>query len=80
MHDEEILNKKQLAALLHVSERTIERWITEARIPYVRLPQRGAWSEIRFLRSNILAWLRKHEVKPSKLFRSYEKEKNETEE
>ena len=80
MHEEEVLNKKQLAAMLHISERTIERWITEARIPYIRLPQRGAWSEIRFLRSNILAWLRKHEVRQSKIFRSHGKEKNEAEE
>jgi excisionase family DNA binding protein len=80
MHEEEILNKKQLAAMLHISERTIERWITEARIPYVRLPRRGAWSEIRFLRSNILTWLTKHEVKPSKFFRSHGKDKNEPEE
>lgn len=80
MHEEEVLNKKQLAALLHVSERTIERWITEARIPYIRLPQRGACSEIRFLRSNILVWLRKHEVRQSKFFRSHGKEKNEAEE
>ena len=79
MHEEEVLNKKQLAEMLHVSERTIERWITEARIPYIRLPQRGAWSEIRFLRSNVLTWLRKHEVKPSKFFRSPGKEENDAE-
>lgn len=80
MQEEEVLNKKQLAEMLHVSERTIERWILEARVPYIRLPQRGAWSEIRFLRSNILAWLRKQEVRPSKFFRLYEKEKNEAKE
>jgi len=67
---DEVMDKKELAQMLRISERTIERWISECRIPYVRLPKRGAWSEIRFLKSNILAWLKRNEVKPSKYFRS----------
>jgi excisionase family DNA binding protein len=61
----EILDKKQLSDMLGVSERTIERWVAEGLIPYIRLPKRGAWAEIRFMRSNILKWLMRKEVKPS---------------
>jgi excisionase family DNA binding protein len=69
---DEIMDKKQLSEMLHISERTIERWIVESRIPHVRLPQRGARSEVRFLRSTILAWLKKTEVKPARYFRTSE--------
>lgn len=61
----EILDKKQLSDLLGVSERTIERWVAEGLIPYIRLPKRGAWAEIRFMRSNVLKWLIRKEVKPN---------------
>jgi excisionase family DNA binding protein len=64
----EILDKKQLAQLLGISERTIERWVIERRIPYVPLPQRGSRSEVRFLKSTILSWLKKTEVKPARCF------------
>ena len=61
----EILDKKQVADLLRVSERTVERWVAEGRIPYIKLPQRGAWAEIRFMKSNILKWLIRKEVRPN---------------
>jgi excisionase family DNA binding protein len=61
----EILDKKQLSDLLGVSERTIERWVAEGRIPYIRLPKRGAWAEVRFMKSNIIKWLIRKEVKPN---------------
>jgi excisionase family DNA binding protein len=60
----DILTKRDLADLLQVSERTVERWMSEGSIPYVPLPKRGAWSEARFLRSEIVEWMRKRTVKP----------------
>src|SRR5437879_1283835 len=45
----DILTKRDVAELLQVSERTVERWMSEGSIPYVPLPKRGAWSEARFL-------------------------------
>jgi phage terminase Nu1 subunit (DNA packaging protein) len=74
---EEVLDKRQLSEMLHVSERTVERWITESRIPYIRLPKRGAWSEIRFLKSTILIWLKKSEHKvTNKLAKEVEREED----
>jgi excisionase family DNA binding protein len=64
MTSSDILTKRDVAELLQVSERTVERWISEGSIPYVPLPKRGAWSEARFLRSEIVEWMRKRTVKP----------------
>lgn len=64
MSSGDILTKRELAELLQVSERTVERWMSEGSIPYVPLPKRGAWSEARFLRSEIVEWMRKRTVKP----------------
>ena len=77
---DEIMNKKQLSEMLLVSERTIERWIVERRIPHVRLPQRGARSEIRFLKSTILSWLKRTEVKPVSKYTSYANDKEDNHE
>jgi excisionase family DNA binding protein len=63
----DILTKHDVAALLQVSERTVERWMSEGMIPYVPLPKRGAWSEARFLRSEIVDWMRKRTVKAIRL-------------
>ena len=52
MSSGDILTKCDVAELLQVSERTVERWMAEGSIPYTPLPKRGAWSEARFLRSN----------------------------
>ena len=59
----DILTKRDVAELLQVSERTVERWMSEGSIPFVPLPKRGAWSEARFLRSEIVDWMRKRTVK-----------------
>lgn len=64
LEEDEILTKEQLAELLHVSKRTIERWVEEAKIPYIRLPRRGSKCNVRFLRSNIFRWLKRNEQKP----------------
>ena len=60
----EILDYKAAAAYLRVSERTLERWTMERRIPFIRLPRRGSWSGVRFLRSDLDAWLRRQTVRP----------------
>ena len=60
----DILTKRDVAELLQVSERTVERWMSEGSIPYTPLPKRGAWSEARFLRLEIVEWMRKRTVRP----------------
>ena len=67
MSSGDILTKREIAELLQVSERTVERWMSEGSIPYVPLPKRGAWSEARFLRSEIVEWMRKRTVKAIRL-------------
>lgn len=64
MTEDEVLTKEELAELLQVSKRTVERWVEESRIPFIRLPRRGSKSNVRFLKSNVLQWLRKCENKP----------------
>lgn len=63
MSNSDVLTKRDVAELLQVSERTVERWMAEGSIPYVPLPKRGAWSEARFLRAEIVEWMRKRMVK-----------------
>lgn len=61
--DQDVLTYREAAAVLKVSARTLERWTREGRVPYIRLPQRGAWSGIRFSRAQLQQWLRKRTVK-----------------
>lgn len=61
--DEDVLTYQEAAALLKVSPRTLERWTREGLVPYIRLPQRGAWSGIRFSRGQLQLWLRQRTVK-----------------
>ena len=65
---DEVLTKSELAEFLDVSERTIERWVQERTIPFIVLPQRGSRSNIRFLKSTIVSWLKKNERKASNRF------------
>ncbi|MCZ2078722.1 MAG: helix-turn-helix domain-containing protein [Bryobacterales bacterium] len=58
------MNSKDAAALLGVSPRTLERYVAEAQIPYIRLPQRGERAPIRFSRLQLRKWLEQHTVKP----------------
>lgn len=60
---EEILTYKEAAHLLKISARTLERWTREGRIPYIRLPERGSWSGVRFSRNQLLRWLRQRTVR-----------------
>ncbi len=60
---EEVLTYGEAAQLLKVSARTLERWTREGLVPYIRLPQRGRWSGVRFSRNQLLRWLRQRTVK-----------------
>lgn len=74
MTEEEVLTKEQLAELLHVSKRTVERWITECSVPFIKLPERGSKTNVRFLKSNVLQWLKKKEKRPLGKFKYEETE------
>jgi excisionase family DNA binding protein len=54
----EILDKHGAALFLGFSSRTLDTWIQKKRIPYVKLPG----GSIRFRRSQLIAFLEKHEV------------------
>ena len=54
-----LLSKRELAAILSVSERTIENWLAEKRIPRLRLSARLT----RFSLSKVEAALNRYEVK-----------------
>ena len=43
MSSGDILTKCDVAELLQVSERTVERWMAEGSLPYSPLPKRGVW-------------------------------------
>lgn len=62
--DDVVLNYREAAKFLGVSERTIERYVRESRIPHVRFPQRGERrTVVRFLRSQLLQWLKQRTVR-----------------
>ena len=64
--NEQVMTYKETAHFLGISERTLERYVCEARIPYVQLPRRGSWAGVRFLRSQLLSWLAERTVKASR--------------
>jgi excisionase family DNA binding protein len=41
----ELLSYPEAARFLSVSERTLQRWVCERRIPFVQLPQRGSYQD-----------------------------------
>jgi excisionase family DNA binding protein len=61
--DEQVLTYREAAQVLKVSARTLERWTREGLVPYIRLPQRGRWSGVRFSRNQLLRWLRHRTVR-----------------
>ena len=61
--EEEVLTYHEAALLLKLSARTLERWTREGLVPYIRLPQRGRWSGVRFSRNQLLRWLRQRTVR-----------------
>lgn len=69
MSDDVLINCKDAATMLGISPRTLERYVAEGQIPYIRLPQRGERAPIRFSRSQLRKWLDQHTIKPSPLSR-----------
>lgn len=59
-----LLNVRELAEMLRVSRRTIETWVRQKRIPYVKLGTVGRSSLVRFRLESINAWIDAQEVKP----------------
>ncbi len=64
--EEVVMSSKEAAQFLGISERTLERYVCESRIPYVPLPKRGTRGGVRFLRSQLLQWLQQRTIKPSR--------------
>jgi excisionase family DNA binding protein len=62
-----VMSYREAAAFLGVSQRSLQRYVHESRIPYVQLPKRGAWASVRFLRSELLRWLERRTVRPRSL-------------
>jgi excisionase family DNA binding protein len=54
-----LLSKRELAAVLNVSERTIDNWLVQKRIPRLRLSNRLT----RFKLSKVEAALERYEIK-----------------
>lgn len=57
---EKLLDKKEVAEILGVRQKTLERWVQERRIPYVKLTPKC----IRFYPADIRAFVEKKVVRP----------------
>ena len=57
-HGRRLLTKRELAAALNVSQRTIDNWVAQKRIPYLRLSARL----LRFSLPEVEAALARYEV------------------
>ncbi len=63
--DSEILLVRDVARLLGVSNRTVERYVAESGIPFLRL-QRGKRGSVRFIRTQLLRWLNQLTIKSTR--------------
>ncbi len=54
-----LLNRKEAATLLAISSRTLDRYVTQRLIPYVKY-ERGT---VRFRKADLLKWIEKRTVK-----------------
>ena len=59
-----LLNTQEVAEMLGVSRRTIEGWVHQKRIPYVKLGTSGKGSLLRFRLDSLNAWIQEREVHP----------------
>ena len=66
MSEEEtrLLNSSEVAAMLGVSKRTVEGWVSAKRIPHVKLGTAGKGSLLRFRLESVNAWITAQEVMP----------------
>lgn len=65
--DDVVLNYRDAAQFLGISERTLERYVRESRVPHIRFPQRGERrTVVRFLRSQLLQWLSQRTVRTAR--------------
>lgn len=62
----EVMTMQEAAKFLGISSRTLDRYVREVAIPYTPLPKRGTRVQVRFLRSQLITWLRHRTVKPDR--------------
>ncbi len=60
---EKLMDKKEMAAALGVTVKTIDKWVSEKRLPFVRLTGKC----VRFISSEVLAYFVKIEIQPEEL-------------
>jgi excisionase family DNA binding protein len=60
----EVLTPEQAARLLVVSTRTLERYVENSLVPYIRFRNGRCRGKVRFLRSELLKWMRQQQVRP----------------
>ena len=58
---DKLLTKQELADWLGVKVTTVNNWIAQRRIPYIKL---AAGNLVRFRQSQVETWLAESEVKP----------------
>lgn len=61
-----VMTMPDAAKFLGISNPTLDRYVREAAIPYTPLPKRGTRVQVRFLRSQLITWLRQRTVKPDR--------------
>jgi excisionase family DNA binding protein len=54
---QQLLNKRELAEMIRVSKSTISKWVSEKKIPFLKLG-----TCVRFNQSDIQRWLRDCEI------------------
>jgi excisionase family DNA binding protein len=62
--DDVVMDYETAAEFLRISQRTLQRYVQRGMVPYVRMPRCGDWGAVRFLKMQLLEWMRKRTVKP----------------
>jgi len=55
-----LLNKKEVAAMMGVTVKAIDKWVCENSIPYIKISRKC----VRFAPSDLNAYLNKHKIQP----------------
>jgi excisionase family DNA binding protein len=61
---EPLLTVTEAALALSVSKRTIEKWVLERRIPFVKLGGAGRGTSLRFRPEALREWIEAQEIAP----------------